>query len=162
MIQSFDIPDHQWSRAAAAIDITVLALKRGASHMALAAVREAARSALLAFAGAPRRLAGADLEMLRSIAASSPQHLAGRPTERQARIRAVLVILNRLFPQPPADDAMSGWESDGSGSSGSPGPLPVCATAGDGVAGVFDPGNRPAGADASRNTLTGERMWSWT
>jgi hypothetical protein len=35
------------------------------------------------------------------MAASSPQHLAGRPAERQARIHAVLAILDRLFPRPP-------------------------------------------------------------
>jgi hypothetical protein len=56
---------------------------------------------MLALAGAPCRLAGADLEILQQMAASSPQHLAGRPAERQARIRAALTILDRLFPRPP-------------------------------------------------------------
>jgi hypothetical protein len=78
-----------------------MALERGAPHMALAAAREAARSALLALAGAPCRLTGADREILQQMAASSPQHLAGRPDERQAKLRAALAILDRLFPCPP-------------------------------------------------------------
>jgi hypothetical protein len=100
MNQSLNQPECQRTPAAAALDITALALKQGATHMALAAAREAARSILLAFAGAPHRLAGGDLDMLRQMAASSPQQLAGRLTERRARIRAVLVILDRLLPQP--------------------------------------------------------------
>ena len=97
-----DMLDHQWSRAAAAADITAFALGRGLPHMALDAAREAARSALLALAAAPRRLSGPDLELLREVAAASPQHLAGRPAERAALLRATLSAVERLFPRPPA------------------------------------------------------------
>ena len=107
--------------------------------MALAAAREAARSALLAFAGAPYRLVAADLEILRQMTASSPQQLAGRPTERQARIRAVLEILDRLFPHPPSDEAMIGWAWPGSGSSGFPGLAPARGAGGKQAATGFDP-----------------------
>src|SRR3954452_15892384 len=43
-----DLNECQRSRAVAAVDIMAMALERGAPHMALAAAREAARSALLA------------------------------------------------------------------------------------------------------------------
>jgi hypothetical protein len=120
MNQSLNQPECQRTPAAAALDITALALKQGATHMALAAAREAARSILLAFAGAPHRLAGADLDMLRQMAASSPQQLAGRLTERRARIRAVLVILDRLLPQPEACEVWVSPAPPGSASPASP------------------------------------------
>jgi hypothetical protein len=140
MIQSLDQPECQRTRTAAALDITALALKQGATHMAFAAAREAARSALLACAGAPHRLAGADLDMLRQMAASSPQQLAGRPTERQAKIRAVLAILDCLFPQPEACEV---WISPAPPGSASPAfPVPAHARRAGRYGGatvVFDP-----------------------
>jgi hypothetical protein len=102
MDHNLDVQDGHRSRVVAATDITAMALERGAPHMALAAVREASRSALLALAGSPYRIVGAELEILKQMAASSPQHLAGRPTERMARVRAALAILDRLFPRPSA------------------------------------------------------------
>ena len=125
MNQSLNQPECQRTRAAAALDITALALKQGATHMKFAAAREAARLALLAFAGMPRRLAGADLDMLRQMAASSPQQFAGRLTERQAGIRAVLAILDRLFPRPEACEV---WVSPAPPASASPAfPVPAHA-----------------------------------
>jgi len=112
--QTIDLHESQRSRAAAASDITALALQQGATHMALAAAREAARSALLAFAGAPYRLSGPDLDILRQMAACSPQQLAGQPIERQARTRAVLAILDRLFPPPHAGEVRAGPVRPGS------------------------------------------------
>lgn len=96
--------EDRWSRAMAATEIIALALERNLPHMALAAAREAARSALLALAQAPppRRLAGPDLELLKELAASPPQHMAGRPAERQALVRATLSVLDRVFLRPPA------------------------------------------------------------
>ena len=99
-----ELREDRRSRAMAATEIVALALERNLPHMALAAAREAARSALLALAEAPppRRLAGPDLEFLKELAASSPQHMAGRPTERQALVRATLSVLDRVFLRPPA------------------------------------------------------------
>ena len=94
--------EDQRSRAVAAAEITAFALERGLPHMALDAAREAARSALLALAAGPRRLSGPDIELLREVAAARPQHLAGRPAERAAVVRAVLSAVDRLFPRPPA------------------------------------------------------------
>ena len=95
-----DLREDRWSRAAAAAGIVALALERNLPHMALAAAREAARSALLALGKGPRRLAGPDdLALLHELAAASPQHLAGRSAERQALFRATLSVLHRLFPE---------------------------------------------------------------
>ena len=94
--------EEQRSRAVAAAEITGFALERNLPHMALGAVREAARSALLALAAAPHRPSGADLGLLREVAAASPQHLAGRPAERKAMVRAALSVVERLFPRPQA------------------------------------------------------------
>jgi hypothetical protein len=77
-------------------------LERGLPHMALDAAREAARSALLALAAAPRRSPDPDLGLLRDMAATLPRHLAGRPAERLAMIRATLSVVEPLFPRPPA------------------------------------------------------------
>src|SRR5215207_7645713 len=97
---SQDLRDDRWTRAAAAARIVALALERNLPHMALAAAREAARSALLALGKGPRRLAGPDdLALLHELAAASPQHLAGRSAERQALFRATLSVLHRLFPE---------------------------------------------------------------
>jgi hypothetical protein len=146
MNQSLDQLECQRTRAAAALDITTLALKQGATHMAFAAAREAARSALLACAGAPHRLAGADLDVLRQMAASSPQQLAGRVTERQARIRAVLAILDCLFPRP---DACEVWVSPAPTESAAAAfPVPAHARRAGRYGGanvVFDPGGRLEG-----------------
>ena len=97
-----DLLEDQWSRAAAAAEITAFALERGLPHMALDAAREAARSALLALAAAPHRPPAPDLGLLRDMAAALPQHLAGRPAERLAMIRATLAVVEPLFPRPPA------------------------------------------------------------
>ena len=97
-----DLHEEWWSRAVAAAEIVALALERNLPHMALAAAREAARSALLALGKEARRPAGPDLEFLRDLAAASPQHLAGRPAERQALVRAALSVLDRLFLLPPS------------------------------------------------------------
>ncbi len=97
-----DMLEHRWSRALAAAEITAFALERNLPHMALDAAREAARSALLALAAAPRRPSGPDIELLREVAAAPPQHLAGRPAERAALLRATLSAVRRLFPRPPA------------------------------------------------------------
>jgi hypothetical protein len=146
MNQSLDQLECQRTRAAAALDITALALKQGATHMAFAAAREAARSALLAIAGAPHRLAGADLDVLRQMAASSPQQLAGRLTERQARVCAVLAILDRLLPRPEACEV---WVSPAPPGSASPAfPVPAHARRAGrygGATAVFDPGCRLEG-----------------
>lgn len=85
-------------RTAASLDLMRLALDRDAPHLALAAAREAARAALLALGQAPVRTANTELALLREMAAASPQHLAGRPAERQAVLRATLALLDRLFP----------------------------------------------------------------
>jgi hypothetical protein len=95
-----DMLEDQRSRAVAAADIAAFALERDLPHMALGAAREAARSALLALAVAPRRLPDPDLVLLREMAAASPQHLAGRPAERAATVRATLSAVGRLFQQP--------------------------------------------------------------
>ena len=87
-------------RAMAAAEITGLALERDLPHMALGAAREAARSALLALAAVPRRPPDSDLDLLRGMAAAPPQHLAGRPAERAAMVRATLAVVDRLFPRP--------------------------------------------------------------
>jgi hypothetical protein len=92
----------RWSSAVAAAEITAFALERGLPHMALDAAREAARSALLALAAAPRRPCAPDLGLLRDMAATLPQHLAGRPAERLAMIRATLSVVESLVPRPPA------------------------------------------------------------
>ena len=97
-----DMLDHRWSRAVAAAEITAFALERDLPHMAVDAAREAARSALLALAAAPHRPPAPDLGLLRDMAAASPQHLAGRPAERLAMIRATLSVVEPLFPRPPA------------------------------------------------------------
>jgi hypothetical protein len=101
MNQSLGSNDRQRSRAVTAVTIMAMALERNAPHMALAAAQEAARSALLVLASAPRRLAAAELEILTQMAASSPQHLAGRPAERHARVHAAFMILDHLFPRAP-------------------------------------------------------------
>ncbi len=97
-----DLLENQWSRAAAAAEITAPALERGLPHMALDAAREAARSALLALAAAPRRPSAPDLGLLREVASALPRRLAGRPAERLAMIRATLSVVEPLFPRPPA------------------------------------------------------------
>ena len=97
-----DLHEERWSRAVAAAQLVGLALERDLPHMALAATREAARSALLALGEGPRRLAGPDLALLRELAAAPPQHMAGRPAERQALVRAALSVLDRLFLPPPS------------------------------------------------------------
>jgi len=88
-------------RAVAAADIVALALERDLLHMALPAAREAARSALLVLAEGPHRPAARELDLLRQVAASSPQHLAGRPVERTAMVRATLAVLDRLVLRLP-------------------------------------------------------------
>ena len=100
-----ELREDRRSRAMAATEILALALERNLQHMALAAAREAARSALLALAEAPppRRLAGPDFELLKELAASSPQHMAGCPAERQALVRATLSVLDRVFLRPLAN-----------------------------------------------------------
>jgi len=113
--------ESRWHRAVTATDILALALERDASHLALAAAQEAARSALLVLAGAPSRLANADRDVLRQMAAASPQHLAGRPAERQAGICSALAILDRLFPRPPTCEARTLPAPAGGGSSEEPG-----------------------------------------
>jgi hypothetical protein len=101
-----DLHEDRRSRVVAAAEITAFALERDLPHMALGAAREAARSALLALGAAPRgRLSGPDIEVLREVAAAPPQHLAGRPDERQALVRAMLSAVDRLFPRPPATPA---------------------------------------------------------
>jgi len=107
MNQSLGSTDRQRSRAVTAITIMAMAmaLERNAPHMALAAAREAARSALLVLASAPRHLAAAELEILKQMAASLPQHLAGRPAERHARVHAAFIILDHLFPRAPVCEA---------------------------------------------------------
>jgi hypothetical protein len=78
-----ELREDRRSRAMAATEILALALERNLPHMALAAAREAARSALLALAEAPppRRLAGRDLELLKELAAfASAAH--GGPAPR--------------------------------------------------------------------------------
>ena len=97
-----DLLENQWSRAVAAAEITAFALERGLPHMALDAAREAARSALLALAAAPHRPPAPDLGLLRDMAAALPRHLAGRPAERLAMVRATLSVVEPLFPRPPA------------------------------------------------------------
>jgi hypothetical protein len=97
-----DLLEDQWSRAAAAAEITASALERGLPHMALDAAREAARSALLALAAAPHRPPAPDLGLLRDMAATHPRHLAGRPAERLAMVRATLSVVEPLLPRPPA------------------------------------------------------------
>jgi hypothetical protein len=100
-----DRHEERRSRAGAAAEIVALALERDLPHLALAAAREAARSALLDLGEGPRRLAGRDLALLREPAAASPHHMAGRPAERQVLLRAALRILDRVFPRPPG----AGW-----------------------------------------------------
>ena len=99
-----ELREDRRSRAMAATEILALALERNLPHMALAAAREAARSALLALAEAPppRRLAGPDFELLKELAASSPQHVAGCPADRHALVRPTLSVLDRVFVRPPA------------------------------------------------------------
>jgi hypothetical protein len=96
---NLDMLEDRRSRVAAAAEIVASALERNLPHMALGAAREAARSALLALAAGPRRLSGPDIELLREVAAARPQHLAGRPAERAAVVRATLSVVDRLFPQ---------------------------------------------------------------
>ncbi len=102
-------------RAMAAAAITGLALEQDLPHMALGAAREAARAALLALAPLPRRPFGADLDLLRGMAAAPAQRLAGRPAERLALIHATLAAVDRLFPPPgaaalpQAPPARRGW-----------------------------------------------------
>jgi len=158
MDKSLDLHECQRSRAVAAIDIMAMALERGAPHMALAAAQEAARSALLALAGVSYRLIGADLEILQQMAASSPQHLAGRPTERQARIRAALAILDRLFPRLPACEM-----TISSARPGSPVSAPARGAGRDGGATVVvGAGGRPERQDPSSRppTRAGMRLWA--
>ena len=109
-------------RVAAAAEIVTFALERGLPHVALGAAREAARSALLGRAATPRRLTGPDLELLREVAAAPPQHLAGRPAERVAVMRAVLSAVDRLFPRPPAAAGRDRPREGGAGQPSLPGP----------------------------------------
>jgi hypothetical protein len=157
MDRTFDLHECQRSRVMVAVDIMAMALERGAPHMALAAAREAARSALLALAGAPCCLADADLEILKQTAAASPQHLAGRPTERQARIRTVLAILDRLFPRPPACVVRISVARPGS-----PASAPARGTERYGGATVvLGPGGRPERLEPSCRPLTQEGTRPW-
>jgi hypothetical protein len=112
-----DLLENQWSRAVAAAEIAAFALERNLPHMALGGAQEAARSALLALAAAPRRPSGADFGLLREVAAAPPHHLAGRPAERKAMVRAALSVVDRLFPRPPAP---AGRDRPRSGDAGQP------------------------------------------
>ncbi len=94
-----DLLEDQRCRAVAAADIIALALERNLLHMAMSAAQEAARAAQLVLAAAPRRPAGPVVELLREMAAAPPQHLAGRPAEREARVRATLAVVLRLFAE---------------------------------------------------------------
>lgn len=108
-----DTLEDRRGRVAAAAEIVAFALERNLLHLALGAAREAARSALLALAAAPRRLSGPDLGLLREVATAPPQHLAGRPAERAAMMRTMLSAVDRLFPPPQATEG-HGRPQDGS------------------------------------------------
>ena len=101
------------------------ALDQEAPRLALAAVRETARAALLVLGqgrpepgaqepgaqeggaqegGAPgwtpRRPGKADLALLREVATATPQRFADCSAGREALARAALALLDRLFPHP--------------------------------------------------------------
>ncbi len=61
-----DLHEDRRSRAAAAAEIVASTLERGVPHLALAAAREAARSALLELGRGPRRLAARDSRSCRN------------------------------------------------------------------------------------------------
>lgn len=140
-----NLHEERWSRAVAAAQLVALALERDLPHMALAATREAARSALLVQGKGPRRLAGPDLALLRELAAAPPQHMAGRPAERQALVRAALSVLDRLLLPPPG----AGWRLP---------PRGAGATGIDGVGGVGGP---PGGLGPPRRPSPREGPSSW-
>ena len=98
MTLDLDGQDERYSRALAAADVAGRAMAKSLSHMALAGAREAARSALLVLGEAPRRVGRDDLELLRTMAASSPRHFAGHPSERAAKVRATLTAVHRVLP----------------------------------------------------------------
>jgi hypothetical protein len=163
-----DLHDERWSRAVAAAQLVGLALERDLPHMALAATREAARSALLVLAEGPRRLAGPDLALLRELAAAPPQHMAGRPAERQALVRAALAILDRLFLPPPSASWRSPPRGFGSGAIAPPDPgSPVSSPARGlgqrrgGAIGIDDAGGWPEALDPLRRPLSEEGPRSW-
>ena len=165
-----DLHEERWSRAVAAAEIVALALERDLPHMGLAAAREAARSALLELGTSPRRLAGPDLALLRELAAAPPQHMAGRPAERQALVRAALAILDRLFLPPPSASWRGPPRGVGAGAiapprdPGSPASSPargsgeLCG----GVAEIDGSGGWPEGLDPPRRppTREGARPWA--
>jgi hypothetical protein len=89
--------------------------------------------------------------MLRQMAASSPQQLAGRLTERQARICAVLAILDRLFPRPEACEVWVSPAPPGSASPAFPVPAHARRVGRDGGATAgFDPGSRLEGVQLAK------------
>jgi hypothetical protein len=107
---NLDQHDDQRSRAMAAAEITGYALERDLLSMALSAARETARLTLLALAAGPYRLSGPDMGLLRDMARTTSQHLAGQPAKRTAVIRATLSAVDRLLergsPAPGAGEAM--------------------------------------------------------
>ncbi|MFT8242898.1 hypothetical protein [Roseomonas sp. BN140053] len=88
----------EWQdRAVAAVHTASYALNHRLSHLALAGAREAARAALLALAAKTPRPTGSDVARLQELASASADHLAGRPAERDAMIRASLSAVTRLI-----------------------------------------------------------------
>jgi hypothetical protein len=96
----------------AAAEIAALALERDLPHMALDAAREAARSALLVLAAGRHQVSSLELERLRDMAGATSQHLAGRPAERTAMVRAALSVvdslLSRVSPLPGEGEVTGG------------------------------------------------------
>jgi hypothetical protein len=88
---------------------------------------------------------------LRQMVASSPQQLAGRLTERQARICAVLAILDRLLPRPEACEVWVSPAPPGSASPAFPVPAHARRVGRDGGATAgFDPGSRLEGVQLAK------------
>ncbi|WP_431271463.1 hypothetical protein [Dankookia sp. P2] len=97
MDRRFAYQDSLQDRIAEGIEGMRIALDQQALSLALAAAREAARSALLALGQAPGRVGKRDLALLREAATATPQRFANRPDEREVLSRATLELLGRLF-----------------------------------------------------------------
>ncbi|WP_338664810.1 hypothetical protein VQH23_06460 [Pararoseomonas sp. SCSIO 73927] len=96
--------DDYAARAAAAAAIAARALERNAPGVALAAVQEAARAALLALSHVPDRHTNEDLRFLSALAADPPDSFSGRSDTREAALRRALLVLSQMIPPVPVDE----------------------------------------------------------
>ena len=109
MNRRFAYQDSLQDRIADGMEVMRVALDQRAPSLALAAAREAARSALLvlgqqAMSQARLRPGTREMSLLRDVATATPQRIDGRAAERQALVSAALEVLEQLFPKPPVQE----------------------------------------------------------